>query len=55
MNKTEDIRLLDIFILGPFMVWLALQKTQPEWARPWALLSGIGTIIYNFETYRAGK
>ena len=49
--KSQEVRLLDIFVLGPFMVWYAAQKTTPPWAKAVMGLSGIATILYNGRNY----
>jgi hypothetical protein len=45
------IRLLDVFILGPFMIWYALTSMHCEaMSAPAALallISGVLTIVYN--------
>lgn len=52
-EKTADIRLLDVFVLGPFMIWFGLQaRGMPEWAKTAMIAAGIGTIVYNAMTYR---
>jgi len=52
MEKSQDIRLLDIFVLGPFLLWLSMHpESEPEWAKPWLFLTGVGTILYNWTTY----
>ena len=51
-GKTQEIRLGDVFILGPFMIWAASQtKPLPDWARSTLFFSGLGTIIYNLYNY----
>lgn len=40
------MRLADVFILGPYMVWTA-RDVQHEYLRLGMTLLGIGTIIYN--------
>jgi hypothetical protein len=44
------VRLLDVFVLGPFMVWAGLQQKDPLLLA--GLVSiGIGTIWYNGRNY----
>jgi len=53
VSKTQTIRLLDVFVLGPFMVWSGLQKRQRQ---PYALIlvvAGLLTIAYNFKNWHA--
>jgi len=53
VSKSQNVRLADIFIYGPFMVWAGMQKELPKWAR-WLMVSlGVGTIYYNGRNYFA--
>ena len=49
--KTQHVRLLDIFVFGPFMLWSAYQLKN-ESARIAMLSLGVGTIVYNWENYK---
>ena len=52
IGKTQEIRLGDVFILGPFMIWCAAQtEPLPGWARSTLFFSGIGTIVFNLYNY----
>lgn len=58
--KSQTVRLVDVFLLGPFMMWAAGQRTVPTWARDALWWSGLLTVIYNGRNYllemeRAGK
>lgn len=48
--KTQNVRLLDVFALGPFMIW-ASRQLRPSLARDAMLVSGILTILYNGVNY----
>lgn len=50
--KSQDVRMLDVFVFGPFMIWTATQL-KSEAARVAMLTIGAGTIIYNWENYKA--
>ncbi len=52
VSKTQNVRLLDVFALGPFMVWAATRRTLPEWAQVTLFVSGVLTVAYNAENYR---
>lgn len=45
--KAQGIRLGDIFIFGPLMIYSAFGKNPPEWMKATMLAVGVGTIIYN--------
>jgi len=55
LQKSQPVRLLDIFILGPFLIWYGLtydySKKQKEMVKPFQkaflLCIGFYTIIYN--------
>jgi hypothetical protein len=48
-DKSQPMRLLDVFFLGPFMVWFALRNIDPMDPLPAYVLAffGITTILYN--------
>lgn len=47
-TKTQDVRIVDVVALGPFMIWFgATAKGMPEWAKLAMIVSGIATITYN--------
>lgn len=48
--KSQGVRLLDVFVLGPYMMWKASQLPEPP-ARLVLALVGIGTILYNGRNY----
>ena len=51
-EKTQEIRLLDIFGLAPFMVWFGATATGvPQWAKFVMVISGILTALYNGRNY----
>lgn len=50
--KTQRVRLLDVFALGPFMIWYALTaKGMPRGASFVLLVAGVATIVYNARNY----
>lgn len=52
LGKSQQVRLLDVFVLGPFMVWFAYEaRDVPDWARLALGLSGAATIAYNARNY----
>jgi len=50
--KAQQVRLFDIFVLGPLMVWGGW-KLQGEYplAGQTLLLGGVGTVLYNGRNY----
>lgn len=49
--KAQGIRLGDIFIFGPLMIYSAFGRNPPEWLKASMLVIGVGTIIYNTMNY----
>lgn len=49
-EKTQFIRLVDVFALGPFMIWAGMQHL-PKGARGLMVVSGIATILFNAQNY----
>jgi hypothetical protein len=48
MLKGQGVRVFDVLILGPFMMWFGWQaREMPTWARYAMMISGAGTSIYN--------
>lgn len=45
---SNAVRLLDVFALGPAMIYVAYKAPNiPSWLRAFVGISGIGTIFYN--------
>ncbi len=50
IQKSQAVRLVDIFFLGPFMIYVAAKRLRgPE--RAILLTSGVLTILYNGRNY----
>ena len=52
--KSQQVRLVDVFALGPFMVasgWMLARKEHP-WMGAALALSGLATIGYNWRNYQ---
>lgn len=50
--KSQGVRLVDVFLLGPLMVWYAAGTRQmPDWARASLGVAGLLTIVYNGRNY----
>ena len=51
--KSQQVRLLDIFAIGPLMMWggVALDRQGHDVAGPALALLGFTTIIYNWHNY----
>lgn len=48
IGKTQQVRLMDVFLLGPFMLWFAAVASEaPQWARVAMAVAGVMTSLYN--------
>jgi len=52
--KSQDVRLLDVFVIGPFLVWAATQ-TKSDVTKAGLFTIGFATILYNARNYIATK
>lgn len=50
-GKTQEVRLIDVFALGPLMIWVATFPGAPRLARTALWLGGLATIVYNGRNY----
>ena len=48
--KTQQVRLIDVFVLGPFMIWAGMQLRHPL-ASAAMIAAGGATIAYNWQNY----
>ena len=51
VGKTQAIRLLDVWFLGPAMIYVGLAGRILSWMRLLAVVGGIATIVYNHQNY----
>jgi len=52
MDNVQKIRLIDIFVLAPFMVYAgAVKSNLPVPVRAGLVVSGVATFIYNGNNY----
>ena len=48
--KTQTIRLLDVFLIGPAMI-IAGIRSKAKWLSNSMIIFGVATILYNGENY----
>lgn len=54
--KSQPVRAFDIYALGPFLVWAAMQKKPlGKWTRRVLFTAGVYTVIYNWKNYMEVK
>lgn len=51
LQKSQLLRLIDVFVLGPFMIYAAMQKDPPALLRAGLAIAGVATILYNARNY----
>ena len=50
--KTQTVRLGDVFLLAPFMVYAASKIQKGHEVTRWVLIAaGVGTALYNAKNY----
>jgi hypothetical protein len=54
-TDVQNVRMFDVFVLGPLMIYTATQKSLPFWLRMTLLFFGITTILYNADNYIKNK
>ena len=51
--KTQTVRLIDVFVLGPFMIWAGYEiGKKKDFAGMALALAGMATIGYNWNNYQ---
>ena len=54
--KSQTVRLIDVFALGPLMVYVGARAAGvPFWARATLAVSGVLTVTYNGRNYLAKR
>ena len=51
VSKSQNIRLLDVFVIGPVMIYGGSHKSLPGWVRVSLIGMGEATIIYNGKNF----
>ena len=46
-GKTQNIRLLDVFFIGPLLVWVGFAGRLNDTVRILLFVIGVATVIYN--------
>ena len=50
-EAVQMVRLADVLLIGPFMVYVGTRRELPSALRTGLVLVGIGTILYNGRNY----
>lgn len=52
MDKAQPVRLADVLLIGPFLIYAGARKsTLPTWVRVGLGVTGAATIAYNARNY----
>ena len=52
VQKTQEVRLFDVFIIGPFLMYMGMKSGKMTSNEQIILaLFGLGTILYNGKNY----
>lgn len=49
--KSQPVRIADVLVFGPLMIYSGLGKATPQWVRTGMVIIGVGTIVYNLVNY----
>lgn len=56
VSKSQNVRLLDVFFIGPFIIYASNKaKGLSQLERNVLFIVGLGTIIYNGKNYLENK
>ena len=55
LSKSQNIRLIDVFVIAPICVYAGTYKTLPEWLRISLITIGLTTAYYNGKNYLINK
>lgn len=49
--KSQEVRLVDVLVLGPFLIWASQQRRLTPATQSLLLISGVATVLYNARNY----
>lgn len=52
VGKSQLLRMIDVFLLGPGMIYVGITGKIPSWLRTVAVWGGIGTIAFNWANFK---
>jgi hypothetical protein len=55
VSKSQAVRLADVWLIGPLMIWAGLQKRRSMLVNYSLIGLGIGTVLYNGRNYLATR
>lgn len=54
-QKSQNIRLLDVFVIAPILVYIGIKQDMPKWMKISLISIGIATFYYNGKNYLINK
>lgn len=54
-QKSQNIRLIDVFVIAPICVYAGTKKELPMWLRLSLIAIGVSTFYYNGKNYLINK
>jgi hypothetical protein len=51
VSKSQNVRLADVFILAPIMIYVGTFKALPMWLRVSMIGMGVATAVYNGKNF----
>jgi hypothetical protein len=55
ISNVQNVRLFDVFVIAPLLIYTSTQKSLPFWLRITLLFLGIMTFLYNGDNYLKNK
>lgn len=49
--NVQTVRVLDVLVIAPFLIFVATMKQLPTWIRVVLLIIGVSTLVYNGVNY----
>lgn len=54
-QKSQKIRLIDVFVIAPICIYAGTRKELPTWLRVSLIVIGVATAHYNAKNYMINK
>lgn len=51
VSKSQQVRLFDVYALGPLLIYAGVKGATGKWVRRALFTSGVFTVLYNFRNY----